>query len=71
VSVPRHLVEAAYGLLTVGAVDEAAAVLLEALDGPEVLPPRCSTCGARAWPGEEWRHVYSAHHPAESLRRAA
>jgi hypothetical protein len=24
-------------------------------------PPRCSVCGVFAYPGESWRHVWSAH----------
>jgi hypothetical protein len=71
--VPRHLVEAAVGLLGVGAIAEAVGVLLDALEESsrsQRIPPPCPVCGVRAWPGEEWRHVCALHHPP-AVRRAA
>ena len=40
--------------------DHAVAVLLDVLDeAPEA--PRCSVCGAHAWPEDRARHVLSIH----------
>jgi hypothetical protein len=68
--VPRHLVVAAWESLAVGDHGEALAILGNALeeDGPE--PPPCSICSARAWPGDERAHIWSAHYPAEERRAA-
>jgi hypothetical protein len=54
-------------------------VLLDELDEPEpdpdgpprTLPPRCGVCHVRAWPGEDWRHLYSLHNPHAWRMRAA
>jgi hypothetical protein len=70
-NVPRHLVVAAFESLAVGDYDEAAAILINALEEDGPMPPPCTTCGARAWPGDDARHVWSAHNGAEELRRAA
>jgi hypothetical protein len=57
----RSLVDAALDCLGVGDQDGAVGLLLELRDGPAVLPPRCPVCGARAWPEDLARHVFSAH----------
>ena len=55
------LLDRALELLGDGELDGAVNVLFELRDGPEALPPPCAVCGARAWPGDLARHVYSAH----------
>lgn len=61
---------AALDCLGVGNQDEAAEILQEALEGPSALPPPCGICGARAWPGDTARHIYSKHN-ADRLEAAA
>jgi hypothetical protein len=58
----RSLVVAALDCLGVGNQAEATEILLEALEPVRRLPPVCDVCGARAWPGDEWRHIWSRHH---------
>jgi hypothetical protein len=74
-----HVVIAAYESIAAGDQHEALAILGNAIeDGDETSPrsevfgpPLCPVCGVRAWPGEDWRHIYSAHNPPAWGRRAA
>ena len=68
--VRRDLVVRALDYLEDGDQAEAVEILLVALeDGPDEAPA-CAVCGARAWPGQDERHIYSAHR-ADWLKRAA
>jgi hypothetical protein len=64
VGLSRAAVVLALDALEDGDQDEAALVLLGAFeDDPGGLgPPPCPICGARAWPGDPSRHVFSKHH---------
>jgi len=62
------LLDVALELLGDGAQSDAVDLLLELRDEPKSLPPLCDICGVRAWPGDQARHVFSAHYP---VRRAA
>jgi hypothetical protein len=68
--VPRQAVVRALDALGDGDQAEAALVLLDAFEDYRggLGPPPCPVCGARAWPGDESRHVWSLHY---SKRRAA
>jgi hypothetical protein len=71
-NVPRHLVVAAFESLAVGDYDEAAAILITALEEDAPMPPRCPICAQQAWPGDAARHVLSLHRAAtEELDVAA
>jgi len=70
----RTVIAEALDELEAGNQREAVAILLDALEsvserGTLFGPPPCSICGVRTWQPE--RHIYSAHHRGESLRRAA
>jgi hypothetical protein len=69
----RELVLRVLDALEDGDVRYAVALLLAAIDEPDApAPGRCSVCGVLAWPGQDERHLYSAHRTAEQeLKRAA
>lgn len=73
--VPRHLVVTALDALGDGdqalAVEVLVAALEEGESRPGLGPPTCPTCGAKAWPGQLERHVWSVHRRAEATRAAA
>ena len=73
-SVARHVAVRALDALEEGDLGFAAELLrngLEDEDASSSVPPACPTCGARAWPGQTERHVFSAHRDVEEVRRAA
>lgn len=42
----------------------AAELLVDLLTEPG-LPPVCRVCGVRAWPGDDRRHIWTAHNPSD------
>ena len=76
--VPLHVVVSAYESLAAGDQHEALAILGNAIEdggkGPDsghsLSPPVCPVCGVRAFPGEDWRHVWTVHQRAEARRAA-